>query len=155
MVNANLKPVAPDRRARDLAKELTALEREPAGAERAERLAVLVRSAHTERQLNLAMHAAAQCLDDDPDAPALLIDAYAGDTDPEECLRTLSDLRDLARYVDRPDLVAFADRRMHEEALAWVRDGEEHDRRHRLRTVQNAAGRAVADAIRDELRSTP
>ncbi|HSK22804.1 MAG TPA: hypothetical protein VK906_06495 [Egicoccus sp.] len=151
MVNAQFKPVAPDQRARELSKEMTALEKEEAGPERAAKLAPLVRAAHHERQLNLAMHAAAMCLDEDPDAPAMIIDAYATDEDPEERLRTLGDLRDLARYVDRPDLVEFADRQLKVEATEWVRAGEEHERRHRLRTVQSATSRAVADQIRDEL----
>ena len=151
MVNAQFKPVAPNQRARELTKELTALQREEAGPERAARLATLVRAAHHERQLNLAMHAAALCLEEDPEAPALLIEAYATDEDPEERLRTLGDLRDLARYVDRPDLVAFADRQLKSEAFEWVRAGEEHERRHRLRTVQSATNRTVADQIRDEL----
>ncbi|MFA9444068.1 hypothetical protein [Egicoccus sp. AB-alg6-2] len=151
MVNAQFKPVAPDQRARDLAKEMAAIEKDVAGPERAGRLATLVRAAHHERQLNLAMHAATMCLEEDPDAPALLIEAYATDEDPEERLRTLGDLRDLARYVDRPDLVAFADRQLKAEAFDWVRAGEGHERRHRLRTVQSATSRVVADQIRDEL----
>ena len=151
MVNAQYKPIAPDQRARDLTKELTQLEREDAGPDRAAKLATFVRTAHAERQLNLAMHAASRCLDEDPDAPALLIAAYATDTDPEERLRTLGDLRDLARYVDRPDVVTYADHQLETEALAWVRAGQEHERRHRLRTVQSATNRAVADQIRDKL----
>lgn len=151
MVNAQYKPIAPDQRARDLTKELTQLEREEPGPGRAAKLATFVRAAHAERQLNLAMHAASRCLDEDPDAPALLIDAYATDTDPEERLRTLGDLRDLARYVDRPDVVTYADHQLETEAFAWVRAGEEHERRHRLRTVQSATNRAVADQIRDKL----
>ncbi|MFA9432298.1 hypothetical protein [Egicoccus sp. AB-alg2] len=151
MVNTQYKPVAPDQRARDLTKELTLLEREEAGPDRAARLATFVRAAHVERQLNLAMHAANLCLAEDPDAPTMLIDAYATDTDPEERLRTLGDLRDLARYVERPDVVEFADRQLRAEAMEWVRAGEEHERRHRLRTVQNATNRTVADQIRDEL----
>jgi hypothetical protein len=151
MVNAPYKAVAPDQRARDLAKELTALEKDEPGPDRAARLAPLVRAAHAERQLNLAMHAAALCLAEDPDPPALLIDAYALDEDPEERLRTLGDLRDLARYVDRPDLGTYAEGQLRSEAMAWVRAGEEHERRHRLRTVQSATSRAVADEIRDEL----
>jgi hypothetical protein len=152
LVRSRFKPVTPDQRIRDLRKEFKGFEKEEPGADRAARLAAFTRAAHAERQLNMAMQAAALCLEDDPDEPALLIAAYVdAEEDPEPQLRALDDLRDLARYLDRPDLVEYADRELQVRAKAWVADGDEAERRYRLRTVQSVTSREVADRIRDEL----
>jgi hypothetical protein len=146
------KPVTPDQRIRDLRKEFRTLERDEAGPERAARLAAFTRAAHLERQLNMAMHTAVQCLEDDPDAPALLLAAYdPDDADDEERLTSLSDLHDLARYLERPDITEVAMARLQETAQAWVLAGPESERRYRLRTVQSLTSSAVADRIRDQL----
>jgi hypothetical protein len=153
LVRSRYKPVTPDQRIRDLRKEFKGFEREDPGAERAARLAAFTRAAHAERQLNMAMQAAAMCLEDDPDDPALLVAAYEeSEEDPEAQLRALDDLRDLARYIDRPDLVEHADRELQARSKAWVAAGDEAERRYRLRTVQSVTSREVADRIRDELR---
>jgi hypothetical protein len=152
LVRSNFKPVTPDQRLRDLRKEFKGFEREEPGPERAARLAAFTRAAHTERQLNMAMQAATMCIADDPDEPALLLAAYdVADDDPEVQLRALDDLRDLARYVDRTDLVEHADHELRERSRAWVAAGDEAERRHRLRTVQSVTSREFADRIRDEL----
>jgi hypothetical protein len=146
------KPVTPDQRLRDLRKEFKGFEKEEPGPERAARLAAFTRAAHTERQLNMAMQAAALCLEDDPDDPALLLAAYADENeDTEAQLRALDDLRDLARYIDRPDITGYADRELRDRSRAWVEAGDEAERRHRLRTVQSVTSRELADRIRDEL----
>lgn len=154
MVRPRYKPVTPDQRIRELRKEFRHLETkvEP-GPERAEQLAAFTQAAHAERQLNMAMHTAALCLEEDPDPPALLIAAYLPDEqeDPEERLRSLVDLQDLARYVDEPGLRDFADGRIGEEARRWVRSGSEAEQRHRLRTLGSMIGQPFADRIRDEL----
>lgn len=148
------KPVNPDKVIRDLRKEFKALNKklEP-GPERAARAAEFAREAHGERQLNMVMHAANMCLEDDPDAPKMLIEAYAPEevTDPEERLRAFIDLKDLARYIDNDDIRAYAQQHIDEEAPAWVADGDEAERRHRLRVLTSMFGREFADAIRDEL----
>lgn len=153
MVRAPYKPVSPDQRVRDLRKEFRGFEKEEPGPDRAARLAVFARAAHDDRQLNMAMHAAQLCLqDDDAGGAQRLVDAYgAVDGDPEEQLRSFSDLKDLARYVDRPDIVAIADDLLLEHALAWVADTDDQEQRHRLRTLTSLAGRAFADDIRDRL----
>ncbi len=143
------------KRIRELRKELRRLEtKEEPGPERAALLAGLVRAAHEHRQLNMAMHAAALCIEEDPDAPALLIAAYLTDdlTDPEERLRTLVDLQDLARYLDDAGLRAWVGERIDAEARAWVRSGTDQEQRHRLRTLTSMVSREFADTIRDELR---
>jgi len=150
--NASSKPVTPDQRIRDLRKEFRSFDGEEPGPDRGARLAGFTRAAHLERQLNMAMHTAALCLDDDPDAPALLLAAYAADEGDEEArLAALSDLVDLARYLDRPEVKDAAMELLREGALAWVVAGEEGERRYRLRTVQSLTSVAVADEIRDEL----
>ena len=152
MVRATYKPVSPDQRVRDLRKEFRGFEKEEPGADRAARLAVFARAAHDDRQLNMSMHAAQLCLEDDPDEPALLIDAYRGDgTDPEEQLRSFTDLKDLARYIDRPDIVATADELLLSHARDWLADAEPAEQRHRLRTLTSMLGRATADDLRDEV----
>ncbi|MEX1177536.1 MAG: hypothetical protein WEB09_03655 [Nitriliruptor sp.] len=152
MVRARFKPVTPDQRLRDLRKEFKGFEREDPGPERAARLAVFARSAHDDRQLNMAMHAAQLCLEDDPDAPDLLVDAYSSSgTSDEERLRSYTDLVDLARYIDRPDVAELAERSLHGEARAWVAGGDEQERRHRLRTLASMISRGFADDVRDEL----
>jgi hypothetical protein len=152
VVQARYKPVTPDQRLRDLSKEFRGFEREEPGPERAQRLAVFVRAAHYERQLNMAMHAASLCLEDDPDDPSLLIEAYLGaDEDPEDRLRAISDLKDLARYIGRADLGEVADERLRTTARAWVEDATEVERRHRLRTLTSLVSREFADDLRDEL----
>jgi hypothetical protein len=152
VVRARYKPVTPDQRLRDLRKEFKGFDKEEPGPERAARLAVFARAAHDERQLNMAMHAAQLCLDEDPDAPDLLVAAYRSDqTDVEERLRSYADLKDLARYVDRPDVVTLAEGMITEEARAWLADGDEQEQRHRLRTLTSVVDRAFADGLRDEL----
>lgn len=152
MVRARYKPVTPDQRLRDLRKEFKGFDKEEPGPERAARLAAFARAAHDERQLNMAMHAAQLCLDEDPDAPELLVAAYrTGPTDTEERLRSYADLKDLARYVDRPDVVTLAEEMITDEARAWVADGDEQEQRHRLRTLTSVVDRAFADGLRDEL----
>lgn len=153
MVRPRYKPVTPDQRIRELRKEFRELQKAEPGEERAVRLAEFTRDAHAERHLNMAMHTAALCLEDDPSAPDLLVHAYLDDVaDPEELLRSLVDLRDLARYVDRPDVVEHCDVRIREEARAWVRGADEIEQRHRLRTLASMLSREFADDIRDELR---
>ncbi len=152
MVRARFKPVTPDQRLRELSKEFRDFEREDPGPERAERLASFVRSAHEHRQLNMAMHAAQLCLDEDPDAPDLLVRAYhAADEPPEDRLRALQDLGDLARYVDRGDIARLADDHLTETARAWLTDATEVERRHRLRTLASVLPRERVDDLRDEL----
>lgn len=154
MARPRYKPVDPARVLRDLRKEFKRLQtKEEPGPERAELLAAFTRAAHEERHLNMAMHTASLCLEEDPDAPAMLIAAYLPPDldDPEERLRTLVDLRDLARYVDDEDLRAFVTERIDEEARAWARDATDQERRHRLRTLASMFDRAFADQISDEL----
>ncbi len=148
------RPVTPEQRSRDVQRELRSLEKEAASPDRAAELATLARAAHDDRQLNLAMRAAELCLADDPDAPSLLVAAYRSARDGEAALETLADLRDLARYLDRPDILADADRRIEEAARAWVTAGDEGERRYRLRTVQSLTSEELADRLRDELGTT-
>ena len=145
------RPVTPDQRLRDLRKEFRGFEDEEPGPERAARLAVFTRAAHRDRHLNMAMHTAALCLDEDPDAPSLLIDAYTQDDDPETRLDALGDLRDLGRYLHRDDVVTVADEMLRRTAEAWVAAADPGERRYRLRTVQSLTSRQVADEIRDAL----
>ena len=152
MARASGRHTTPDQRVRDLRKQLRTLEVEPPGPERAEHLAALARAAHEERMLNMAMHAASLCLDDDPDDPERLVAVYlAAGRDPEERLHALDDLRDLARYVGRHDISAIAEQHLRQVAQAWVAAGEEPERRYRLRRVQSVASVEVADAIRTTL----
>lgn len=142
-------------RIRELRKEQRRLEtKEEPGRDRAALLAGLVKAAHEHRQLNMAMHAASMCIDEDPDAPSLLVDAYLTDdlVDPEERLRTLVDLQDLARYIGHEDLRSWVDEQIDSEARAWVSAGNEQERRHRLRTLGSMVDGRFADTIRDELR---
>ena len=153
MARTSAKPVTPDQRIRDLRKEFRGFEREEPGPDRAVRLAGFTRTAHDARQLNMAMQSAALCLEDDPDAPALLVSVYAeADESLEERLYALGDLRDLARYIDRTDIATTAAALQHECARSWVAAGDDSERRYRLRTVQSAISREVADDIRDALR---
>lgn len=155
MVRPRFKPVTPDQRIRELRKEFRQLQTkvEP-GPERAEQLAAFTRAAHEERQLNMAMHTAQLCLEEDPEPPALLISAYLPEEldETEERLRALVDLADLGRYVGSDALRAYADEHIGRDARTWVRDASEAEQRHRLRTLTSMLGRETADAIRDELR---
>lgn len=153
-MRARYTPVAPDQRIRELRKELKALQKEEPSAERAERLAAFARVAHEERQLNMSMHTAQLCLEEDPDAPTLLLAAWepADDDGPEEVLRTWIDLRDLARYVDRDDVRTVADDHIRATAIDWIADADEAEERHRLRTLTSMFDRAFADDIRDAAR---
>ena len=154
MARPRYKAVDPAKVVRELRKEFKRLQnKEEPGPERAELLAAFTRAAHEERQLNMAMHTAAQCLDEDPDAPAMLIAAYlpADLEDPEERLRTFVDLKDLARYVDHEQLQAFVQEHIDSEARTWVREASEQERKHRLRALTSMYGRDFADQLRDEL----
>ncbi len=155
MVKPRFKPVTPDQRIRELRKDFRHLQTkvEP-GPARAEQLAAFTRAAHEDRQLNMAMHTAQLCLEEDPEPPSLLISAYLPDEldDPEERLRALVDLQDLGRYVDAPALEEHADERIGQEARDWVRAGSESEQRHRLRTLASMVDQPFADTILDELR---
>jgi hypothetical protein len=153
MTRPNEPSSDPEKRARDLRREFSGFDKEPPGPERAVRLAAFTRAAHADRQLNMAMHTATMCLADDPDAPTLLVAAYLEDEAAigDERLHALADLRDLARYVDRPDIATLADEQLRDEALAWVTEADDSERRYRLRRVQSVASRELADDIRDRL----
>jgi hypothetical protein len=87
-----------------------------------------------------------------PTRPPYWSRAYVdADAPLEEQLHTYGDLRDLARYLDRQDIVATADARQRSVARDWVADADDGERRYRLRTVQSAISREAADDIRDEL----
>lgn len=154
MVRPRYKPVSPDKRIRELRKEFKQLrKKEEPGAERAEKLAVFTHAAHAERQLNMAMHTATMCLEEDPDAPEMLVAAYVSEPDDrEDLLRRLLDLKDLARYVDDEGLRTYADERFDDEARDWIASGSDGQQRHRLRVLSSLVSREYADTIRDELR---
>ncbi len=147
----NRKPVTPEQRSRDLQREFRSLQNEDGGPQRARELATLARAAHEDRQLNLAMQAADQSLEDDPDAPRLLVEAYHSTASGEAQLEELADLRDLARYLDRVDMRERAEEEFTQAAREWVQQGDDGERRYRLRTVQSLGGRELADTLRDEL----
>jgi hypothetical protein len=150
MVRARFKPVPPDQRIRELRNEFKTFSKDAGAPDRVARLAAFTRAAHDERQLNMAMHTAQLCLDEDPDAPAALVAAYTSNpTDPEHRLRELSDLDDLARYVSRDDIREFCRTEIRTTALDWVRDAGEAERRHRLRTLASMFDRGFADDVRD------
>lgn len=152
MAGARYRPVTPDQQRRELTRGLRDAERLEPGPARAETLAPLVREAHAARMLNLAMHAAQICIDDDPDAPTLLIDAYQlPDGDGEERLRAMDDLADLGRYLGRGDLRELAEQRRADVARRWVSEADPAELRQRLRTVTSVLGRRFADDLRDEL----
>lgn len=153
MVRPRYKPVTPDQRIRELRKEFRALQKEEPSVERGARAAEFAREAHTERQLNMSMHCGAMALEDDPDAPKMLIDAYTADIeDPEERLRAYVDLEDLARYLERDDIKQHAQESIAKEARVWVRAGDDTEQRYRLRTLTSMISREFADEIRDEMR---
>ncbi|MBW3657011.1 MAG: hypothetical protein KY457_00100 [Actinobacteria bacterium] len=154
MVRPRYKPVTPDQRIRELRKDFRSLQKEEeSGPGLADRLASFTREAHLERQLNMAMHTATRYFEEDPEAPELLVQAYLEPVDgPEDRLRAFVDLRDLARYVDRPELAERCDAAIASEAREWVRGADEAERRHRLRTLTSMLSREFADQLRDELR---
>jgi hypothetical protein len=153
LARSTAKLATPEQRIRDLAKEFRGFDREEPGPERAERLAGFTRAANDARQLNMAMQAATMCLEDDPDAPAMLVRVYAeADEDLETRLGALSDLVDLARYIERDDVRDAARERLEDTARTWVKAGDDGERRYRLRTVQSVTTREFADELRDELR---
>lgn len=147
------RTVTVDQRIRELHKELGTLGAQPSSPERTAALALLTREAHATRQVNLAMQAAALCLDD-PEGAAALVDTYLDEDDHEARLEALTDLRDLARYIDRPDIGETAQRHLTEVARSWVSDATPGERRYRLRTVQSLTSRELADRLRDELDAT-
>jgi hypothetical protein len=153
VANPRYKPVAPDQVIRELRKEFRRLEtKEDPGPARAAMLASFTRAAHSERELNMAMHTASLSIAEDPEPPALLIGAYITSelTDPEERLRVFTDLDDLARYVDNEELRRFVKSHIHDESRAWVLDSSDQERKHRLRTLTSIFSQKFADAIRDE-----
>lgn len=156
MARPRYKPVTPDQKIRELRKEFKAIrqEKEEPGPERAKKLASFVREAHLERQLNMSMHAGKLCLDEDPEPPSLLIEAYLPEDleEPEDRLRALADLKDLARYLDNEELQSRTDDMIDTEAKAWITSADNATERHRLRRLASIFDREFADSIRDELR---
>lgn len=154
MTRPRFKPgVTPDQRLRDLRKEFSGFAREEPGPDRAARLAAFTRAAYQERQLNMAMHAAQLCLDDDPAAPALLLEAFVpgGSSTDDDRLRAYLDLKDLGRYLERPDIVEHAEAQADAAARVWVAEGNAAERRERLRRLANLVSREYAERLRDEL----
>lgn len=151
MVN---KPVIPDADIRELRKDYKALMKAE-GEERADELAKFVRRAHVMRQINMAMHTGQLALDEDPDAPDLLVGAYLGDQDTEDAeqgLHDLLDLVDIGRWLDREDIADLATQRFDTHAREWVSGANAAEARHRLRLLAEMKDRAYADSLRDELR---
>lgn len=151
MVN---KPVIPDADIRELRKDYKALMKAK-GEDRAEDLAKFARRAHVMRQLNMTMHTGQLALDEDPDAPDLLVAAYQGDRDVEDVeqgLRDLLDLVDLGRWLERDDIADMANENFDTDARAWINQASEAESRHRLRTLTAMKDRAYADNLRDTLR---
>jgi alpha-beta hydrolase superfamily lysophospholipase len=152
MAQHRARPVTPDRRVRDLRKEFQAVERDEPGPQRAVRLAELTRAALDDRQVNMAMQAATHCLAEDTDAPVLLLAAFSDQTlDPEAQLVAFDALRDLARYIEQPELGQLVTARLETVARSWVAGADPGERRYRLRTVQALTSRATADALRADL----
>ncbi len=137
-------------RVRDLRKELKELEKEEPGTARAERLADFTRRAQDERALNKAMHSAQLCLDEDPDAPKLLVTAYLREEATEDLLRSLSELANLGRWIGRNDLIAIARDRAQTLAPEWVGASGGGERRRRLRTLASMFGDEVAAHLQRE-----
>lgn len=151
---ANRKPVVPDGDIRALRKDHKGLMKAEPG-ERAAEMAVFARRAHVMRQINMAMQTGQLALDEDADAPDLLVDAYLGDRDvddPEQGLHDLLDLVDIGRWLDRDDIVDLATEKFDEAALVFVRDASEGEARHRLRLLTSMKDRAYADGVRDQVR---
>ncbi|HKJ56977.1 MAG TPA: hypothetical protein VJ978_13425 [Nitriliruptoraceae bacterium] len=151
MVN---KPVIPDADIRELRKDYKALMKAE-GEERADELAKFARRAHVMRQINMAMHTGQLALDEDPDAPDLLVGAYLGDQDTEDTeqgLHDLLDLVDIGRWLDRDDIADLATQRFDTHARDWVSGANAAEARHRLRLLAGMKDRGYADSLRDELR---
>lgn len=145
------KPPTPEQRLRELRRDLKDVEAQAPGPERAARLAALTRAASDDRHLNAAMHTAARCLAEDPAAPALLLAAFGVDDAPTaDGLEALSDLVDLARYIDRGDVVDTVEATLVSRARAWLLAAEPSERRYRLRTIQSLTSPATADRLRTE-----
>jgi hypothetical protein len=150
IVRANFKPVDPDKQRREMQREFKGFNKSEPSAERTERLAEFTRLAHVERQLNMAMHTAVLCLTEDPEEPALLIAAYTeADQDHETRLRAWTDLQDLARYIDRPDIAATAKERLRDDAETWLRESDTAERRSVIRVLANIVDRSFADDVKD------
>ena len=156
MSTSRSRPATPDQRVRELRKEFRALDAEQPSAERSTRLAEFTRAATVERQLNLAMQTAERCLEDDPEPPQLLLAAFdRADQDTQTRLDALADLRDLAGYLGREDVVATVEVHLTERAREWTADADASERRYRLRTIQSLVSAEVADLLRDEFTSEP
>lgn len=145
------KPVNAQKKARDLTKDFKTLQKTEPGPERAVELAEFAKRAHEERSLNMVMHTAALCLEEDPDAPALLIAAYTdGIDDPIERLRAWADLEDLARYIEQPDIRELARERIRSESADWYAAAADDaaEQRTRWRELARIFDRDFADTIR-------
>lgn len=152
MARASARPRHASHRIRDLRQRLRELEREAPGPDRAIRLAEVVRAAHDDQQLNIAMHSAVLCLADDPDAPELLLTVFADADEPlEDRLLALGGLRDLARYIDRSDVAALAAGLQRATAHRFVEEAATDGRDERLRTVATVISPAAADDLRRAL----
>lgn len=155
LMPARYKPVDPAKRLRDLRKEFKAIQQDkletPPGPERARELAAFVRRAHDQRQLNFVMHAAPLALEQDPDAPQVLVSAYTETADPEERLRAIAELGNLGRWIGNSELERIAEELSREQAPAWVAAAEGSERRRRLRDLGSIFDRAFADDVRDQV----
>lgn len=123
--------VEPGRERRRQADQLKALLKDPAGPERAERLAALARTFHEGREINLALDTAQQCIADGAGDVSPLVAAYTCHDRADLRIEDLAMLASLGRWLEHAELAARVRREAYAHAVTWCAavDGRERERR--------------------------
>ena len=123
--------VEPGRDRRKRKEHLKAVMKHQPGTERAVELANLARDFHEDRELNMAMDTARQCLLESEGTVSLLVNAYICHDRDDHAIEDLAMLADLARWLDDDGLQAIVRAMAFERGLGWCgcTDGRERERR--------------------------
>lgn len=122
--------VEPGRERRERRTRLKELRRSDSTEARTQALAALARELHVNRELNLAMDTARQCLED-AGGPSYLVAAYVQHERQDQAIEDLAMLADMARWLGDESLSAVVRTMTYDHALSWCgcTDGRERERR--------------------------
>ena len=128
--------VEPGRLRRERTQEYKRVNALPPGPSRAEALAGLTRAFHDEREINMAMQCAQQCIDDDAAGLALLSAAYRTTVRPDRVIDDLGMLAHLGRWMGSDPILRMARDEVRAVALAWCGASQGREREQRLERLE-------------------
>lgn len=139
--------IEPGRDRRRQAEQLKALLKDPAGPDRAARLAELARTFHEDREINLALDTAQQCIADGGGDISPLVTAYACRDRVDLRIDDLAMLASLGRWLEHPELAARVRDQAYAEAVTWCAAVHGRERERRLEVLRRRFDDELADQV--------